>query len=214
MGSSSISRSGSATSSRASAARVCSPPDSCERRAAPVLPRDAQPGERLIHALVEVVAVECLEALPEAAYSGACDGLRAVPLQLGQLALQPLDLRGAGPHGRSHGRRADEGRIQVRLLAQQPDARPGRDVDGPAIGVLAARDDPEQRRLAGTVGADQADTLAARERGADRIEDDEVTDLAAHIVQAQDAHALRLPDPTDRRRAEAVEPAGEVGPRS
>ncbi len=60
----------------------------------------------------------------------------------------------------------------------------------PRSGPSSAADDPQQGRLARAIGADEAHALTARDGAADRIEDDEVADLPAHRVQAQDAHEM------------------------
>ncbi len=83
--------------------------------------------------------------------------------------------------------------VEVGLLRQQAEARLARQPHEPAISLLAAGDDLEERGLAGPVGAHQADALTAGERGADRVEDDEVADLAAHALEAQDGHVPKCP---------------------
>ena len=73
-------------------------------RALPVLPRHAQPGQRLLHPLVDVVAAEVVEPLPQAGVLPGLDGTGARRLQLRELQLQPLHLRGTRPHGPQDGR--------------------------------------------------------------------------------------------------------------
>ena len=55
--------------------------------------------------------------------------------------------------------------------------------------LVTAGGDPEQRRLAGPVRADEADPIAESDRGVDRIEDDERPDLAMHAGQPENRHA-------------------------
>jgi hypothetical protein len=56
---------------------------------------------------------------------------------------------------------------QVEALLGHPDLRPAHELDGTAVRLRVAREDVEQRGLAGTVAADQPDLLASlhRERG-------------------------------------------------
>jgi len=58
--------------------------------------------------------------------------------------------------------------------------------DAAAVGRGSAGDKIERRRLAGTVGSDQPENFAAREREAQVIDGDEAAEGLAHVVEAQD----------------------------
>ena len=78
---------------------------------------------------------------------------------------------------------------QRRLLLEHADGRVGV-LDGVAVvGVLEPGHDLEQRRLAGPVGADDADLRAVQEREGDVVENDLVTMGLAHVAQGE--HILR-----------------------
>ena len=55
------------------------------------------------------------------------------------------------------------------------------------VGLLLAGDHPEQRRLAGAVGADEADLLALQERRGGLDEEDLVAVLLADVVETNHA---------------------------
>src|SRR5262249_18638541 len=80
--------------------------------------------------------------------------------------------------------------------------RVGGDVDavdggGPAVGGEAARDDPQRRRLAGAVGAEEADDLAALDGEADAVEGDR---RAVAFDEGGDLdHGAIMPDPARPR---------------
>ncbi len=90
-------------------------------------------------------------------------------------------------------RRGHERLVEVRLLAEQAERESAPPVDRPAVGLVAAGDDPQQRRLARAVGPDEADPLAGGDRRRDLVEDDEGADLADDAVEPDEAHA---PDPS------------------
>jgi hypothetical protein len=56
------------------------------------------------------------------------------------------------------------------------------------VGVLLARNHPEQRRLAGSVRADEADLLALLECGGGLDEEDLVANLLADVVETNHVH--------------------------
>jgi hypothetical protein len=53
----------------------------------------------------------------------------------------------------------------------------------PSVGLLLARDHPEQRRLAGTVGTDEADLLPLLERSGGLDEENLAAILLADVVE-------------------------------
>jgi hypothetical protein len=61
----------------------------------------------------------------------------------------------------------------VGFLGQQPDRQVPPALDGPAVRLVPADRDPEQRRLAGPVRPDQSDPVADGDRRVDVVEDDE-----------------------------------------
>ncbi len=81
-------------------------PGELGRGAVPALAADTQAGQRLLDALVEVVAVERLEAVAQRRVGGRLHGRGALRLQGGQLALHALDLGGAAAHDGTHRRGA------------------------------------------------------------------------------------------------------------
>ena len=128
-------------------------------------------------------------------------------LELGELAGHRLEVRGARPDRRAEVRRGHERRVEVRLLGEQPDRQPALPRDRPAVRLVRPGSDPQQRRLAGAVRADEPDPVADRDRRRDRVEDDERADLAGHARQPKDRHQP-APDRGAGRR-----PPGRRGPR-
>jgi hypothetical protein len=61
-------------------------------------------------------------------------------------------------------------------------------VDSSGVGIVHSGHEAQQRRLAGTVGADETDLLPAGDGGSDRFEDDLGADLATDALQANDCH--------------------------
>ncbi len=158
------------------------------RRSRPLDLREAKPGERGVHAHVQRVAAARLEVVAQMLVLGRLDGRCAGRLELGQAPFH-LDQRDcARTDGVTHGRRGRESRVQVRLLGREAHAQAARPEDTAAVGLVDAGGQPQQRRLARTVGADQADTFVARDRHADRVEDDLGTDLPMGGLQPQDRH--------------------------
>ena len=159
-------------------------------RPAPVLARHAEAAQRLLHALVQVIAVERLEPLPQARVLRALHGRRALPLQVRAAAISSRSTSAAPDRTavRTSGA-AGERLVEVRLLAEQPDAHAARDVD--ACRRRAPRG-PLTILSSVVLPAPLAPTRPTRSPramdAADRIEDDEVADLAADGVEAEDAH--------------------------
>src|SRR5438270_1267718 len=106
---------------------------------------------------------------------------------------------------------------RLRDLERARDSAPRQQVRGEVRDLLAlvehvalarleeARDDREQRGLAGPVGSDQRDDLAfvRRQRGA--VEREQPAETARDIIDAQDlAHARRLNSPAMPRGANAT----------
>ena len=58
-------------------------------------------------------------------------------------------------------------RVELRLLLEQPDGRPGGELRLAVRGLLTPRHDPQQRRLAGTVRPEHPDFRAVEERERD-----------------------------------------------
>ncbi len=180
------------------------------RLVVPQVRRDAQPGQRLLHPLVEVVAIGGLEAVAQGGIGRRLHALSPAGLQLGELPFHALHLGGTTAHDGPHVRGPDHARVQVRFLREQLHARALGQVDPAAVRLLVPGDDLQQGRLARTVAADQTHALAARQRGRDRVEDDEVADLATHPIEAEDGHGPSVP----AIRAGRVPPPGPRGPTS
>ena len=100
--------------------------------------------------------------------------------------------------GRQHP--VDQGGVVARrLLLHVADARAlRRDVTEPSSGADLAGDQPQQRRLAGAVAADEADLVTGRQRRRRRIEDEPPLDAVGEIVDMQ--HGFQLPLPFARQR--------------
>ena len=169
VGSSSISRSGSEITSRASAA-ASAPRRTGRRRPDPPSRANAEARQRLLDALVERVAVERVEPCWRSAYSV----LDAVPACSSAPAPRPC-ARGRPPRADRgpHVRRGRERRVEVRLLAEQPQARPRLRHHVAAVGLVTSRHDAQQRRLARAVRPHEPDPLADARWRRDPIEDHE-----------------------------------------
>ncbi len=63
----------------------------------------------------------------------------------------------------------------------------------PRIGLLGAEDQADQRRLARTVGADQADPVPAHDAGGEIVEQGALTEAQGDILQLGDELAGALP---------------------
>ncbi len=125
---------------------------------------EAQTGEHLARPALQGVAVEFLEAALHLAVARD-DRLEIViwaksaheSLQLAELRRQRADGAGAVHHLRH---RAAAGHL-ADVLAEIADRHAGVGRDLPLVGLLLAGDHPEQRRLAGSVGADEPGLFAA-----------------------------------------------------
>src|SRR5213593_325927 len=83
-------------------------------------------------------------------------------------------------HHLQHGAAA---RHLAHVLAEVADGRAPFDGDLALVGMLLPGDHPEQRRLAGPVGADEADLLPLLERRGGFDEEDLVAILLADVVE-------------------------------
>ena len=165
-------------------------------RPRPLVAREAQARQRLVHALVERVAAEDVEAVLEVGVVGA--GGVPVVLEAAELLGHALEVGRAMPHGGAQVGRGHERLVEVRLLAEQPERQPALARRDPPVRLVLPRRDPQQRRLARAVRPDEADPLAGRDGRRDAVEDDERPDLADHALEAQEAHAVA---PAPRRAA-------------
>ena len=78
------------------------------------------------------------------------------------------------------------------VLRQVADAHALRDRDAAVVDLLVARDDLEQRRLAGAVRADQADAVAVAEAQARVAEDHPIPEEQRHAIEDNQAHRRRF----------------------
>ena len=152
MGSSSSSRSGRDSSSRHSATRRRSPPDSVVTSASPGGRRSASMAISVVR--VEVPGAGGLDLGLQVGLAGA--ELLVVGIGVGPaghdlvvLGEQGGDLADAVHHVALH----VLGRVELGLLLQHPDGEPGREPGVAGEAVVHAGHDPQQRRLAGPVGA-------------------------------------------------------------
>ena len=116
-------------------------------------------------------------------------------LQLGQLGGHRLEMGRAGPDRGPEVGRGHERRVEVRLLGEQAEAEVALADDRAAVGLVEPGREPEQRRLAGAVGPDEADAVADGDRGVDFVEDDERADLAGDPLEPEQAHRSPPGDP-------------------
>ena len=65
--------------------------------------------------------------------------------------------------------------------------------DGTPVGIVDARDQPQQQRLAGTGGAEDDDDLAGVGRERDAVEHGAVLERLGEALQLQPRHALPYP---------------------
>ena len=106
---------------------------------------------------------------------------------------------------------------QRRLLLEHADGGAGVEDRVAVVGVVEPRHDLEQRRLAGAVGADDADLGAVQEREGHVVEDDLVAVGLAHVAQGEDvlSHGRRAygARPVGRFAAPRSRPGGRPGRR-
>ena len=148
---------------------------------------EAEAGEHLAGAAFQRVAAELLEAALHLAVARHdvvhVVGARRVGhggFELLQLGRDRAHRAGAVHH---LGHRATA-RHLADVLAEVADGDAAVDRDLALVGLLLAGDHAEQRGLAGAVGADQADLLAAVERGRGFDEQEMVAVLLADVVEA------------------------------
>ena len=147
---------------------------------------EAQAGQDLARPALQRVAVQLLEAPLHLAVARD-DRLHVVgPVRIGHGGLQLLQLGGDGAHRAGAVHHLGDGaaaRHLAHVLAEVADGHAAIDGDLAFVGLLLARDHPEQRRLAGAVGTDEADLLALVERRRGLDEEDLVAVLLADVVE-------------------------------
>ena len=132
------------------------------------------PGVRVVQLGLEVARL--LVQLVQVRVRVAHGGVQLV--EPGHLALELADgLLDVLQHGLALGER--------RLLLEHPHRRLGVEDRVTVVGVVQARHDLEQRRLAGTVGADHADLRPVQEGQGHVVEDDLVAVGLAHVAQGE-----------------------------
>ena len=137
--------------SRASDARVCSPPDSADGGLAHSSRREPEPAQRRVDPLVERVAAEDLELVLELGVARLGDP--AVALERGQPLGHQVEVGRAGPDRRAQVGRGHERRVEMRLLGEQPEGQAALAVDLAAVRLVAPGGEPQERGLAGAVRA-------------------------------------------------------------
>ena len=176
-------------------------------RAGPLVAHEPEARERLVDPLVERVAAQDVEAVLEVGVGGA--GGVTVVLEASQLLGHPLEVRRAVPHGRAEVGRRHERLVEVRLLAQQAEAEAPLAGRAAAVRLVLPGGDPEQRRLAGAVGPDEADALPGSDRGRDPVEDHERADLAHDALEPDKRHGSprsTLPERAATRHGRVLRP--------
>src|SRR5262245_26239015 len=79
-------------------------------------------------------------------------------------------------------------RLEQRLLAQQTDAGAGMQADLAVVRAVESGQDAQQRRLAGAVGTDEADTLAGLKLETDILEERPLVEAAREAGTTQQQH--------------------------
>ena len=126
-----------------------------------------------------------------------------LPLVPGEGLGHPLEVRGPAADGGAQVGRRHEDLVEVGLLREEAERQAALAHDLAPIRFVATRCEPEQRRLAGAVGPDEADPVAQRERDVDPVEDDERPDLAGDLGEAEDRHQADPAPVPDAARAAA-----------
>ena len=147
---------------------------------------EAEAGECLAGAAIQRVAIEFLEAMLHLAI--ARDDLVHVigARGIGHRGLELLQFgrdhrhRARAVHHLGHG--AAAGHL-ADVLAEIADRHAAIDRDLTLVGQFLARDHPEQRGLAGAIGADQPDLLALEKGRGGFDEQDLVADLLADVIE-------------------------------
>ena len=171
---------------RANEARVCSPPDIAAGRLGPLGPGEAEAAQRRVHALVQGVAAEDLELVLEVRVGRLGDA--AFALERRERLGHPLEMGRPAPDRRAQVRGGHEHLVEMRLLGEEPEREAALPDDLAAIRFVASGREPEQRRLAGAVGTDQADPIAGRQGDVDLVEDDERPHLSGDFAEPQERH--------------------------
>ena len=78
--------------------------------------------------------------------------------------------------------------VDEQLLLEEADPRPAGERHRTAVGRVEARDDPQQRGLAGAVRTDEPRPIAARQPEAHVAEQDPVGEPPARGLDRKDAH--------------------------
>src|SRR5450759_2261133 len=121
-------------------------------------------------------------------------GDTAVVFELPKRQLQLLQPRCARPDRLPQARRADEGRVDMRLLREHGHGKAALAMDDAQVWFVQTEGKPQQSRLSGAVGPHQSDPIAVGDRSIDMIEDGEVADLAVDALQAEDRHQAISPE--------------------
>ncbi len=152
---------------------------------------ETQAGEDFARPSLQGVAVQLLEARLHLAVTldDIVHIIRPVRIshrrfELFQLARHCTDRAGA-VHHLGHGTSA---RHLTDVLAEVTDGDAPIDGHLALVGALLAGDHPEQRRLAGAVGADEADLLAFLERRGGLDEENLVANLLADVIETNHVH--------------------------
>ena len=149
--------------------------------------RAAQRVHRLVEPAVDVPRVGVVELGLEVAglvHQGVLVGVGVAHLHVG--VLEPLHLGLDLVHGLLDVLEHRLALGQRRLLLEHPDRGVRVDDRVAVVGVLEARHDLEQGRLAGAVGTDDADLGAVQERQGHVVEDHLVAVGLAHVAQCED----------------------------
>ena len=216
VGSSSSSRSGRLSSSRHSATRRRSPPDSVVTSASPGGQRRASMAISTLRSRFQASAAAILSS--SVGLLGA--DLLVVGVGVGPLRQAPRRSGRAvdctGGDAVHHVALDVLGRVELRLLGEEADgeARGQPGLAGEA--VVDAGHDPQQRRLAGAVGADHADLGAGVEGQRDvlqhlavgRVEAAELVHGVDELVSHEGSEANDGPRPTDGRQHDRTVHAG------
>ena len=137
--------------------------------------REAEPGQQPFGAVAAEPLVEVVELLVQVGQRrrelqlGLAVGGRAQPV-LGRR--QPLLQRGSPRHRRQHRLDHRAGRERGHVLRQVADAGAAPPGERAGVGRHLACQDAEQGRLAGAVGAEQADPVVRADREAGAVEED------------------------------------------
>ena len=163
-----------------------------------VLGREAEAAERDLHARLDVVAAQMLELRLKLAVAPHLHGIREVGLQRLHLCLH---LREAGDAAQGIVEQRLLGRVGRRVLPREADARARLDDEFARVRRHLAEDDLEERRLARTVRADDADAIALVDAERDVRQDvlmsvmDGDSPEVQHLRVSNGARATRAPPP-------------------